>query len=93
MTKGKDLIPGEHNAKTWFNIMAIKNPYLWLAIVGLFLFILQIVNYEWCIELIFTQPKEGFMLTILGMLIPVSVFLLCSILGLYRFWKYLKGDI
>jgi magnesium-transporting ATPase (P-type) len=93
MTKGIDQIPGEHNAKGWFNIMAIKNWYFWLTLVGLTLLILQLFNLELCKDIVLGSANDGilaFILTVLGMLIPITVFLRCGIM-LIAFWNQLKG--
>lgn len=93
MTKGLDQIPDEHNAKNWFNIMAIKNRYFWLALLGLGLLIGQIINFQWCIDVFLVSVDNGIVsaiLTFLGMLIPITIFLSCGIM-LITFWNQLKG--
>lgn len=93
MTKGKDLIPGEHDAKSWFNIMAIKNRYFWLTLLGLTGLVFQIINIQWCVEIVLSSILDGafaFLLTLGGMLIPLVIFLSCGIF-LITFWNELKG--
>lgn len=93
MTKGLDEIPGEHNIKGWFSIMAIKNRYFWLTLLGLGLLIAQIANYQWCIETFLGSMEDGIVaaiLTFLCMLIPITIFLRCGIM-LITFWNELKG--
>jgi hypothetical protein len=94
MTKGKDLIPGEHKAKDWFIIMAIKNRYFWFTILGLGLLICQLINLNWCIDVTVGSAADGaiaFVLVLCGMLIPLVLFLTNGIF-LITFWRYLKGE-
>lgn len=93
MTKGRDVIPGEHDAKGWFSIMAVKNRYLWLAILGLALTIVQICKFQWCIDLVassYQDSKPAGVLVFLGMFIFPSIFIRCGIM-LITFWNELKG--
>ena len=81
MTKGKDLIPGEHNAKGWFKIMW-QNQYLWLASLGITGIVWFTVEYgiEGWMWPNFIWP--GILIAAVGVI---------TYFGFIKFWNELKG--
>lgn len=91
MTKGKDFIPGEHDAKSWFKIMW-QNGYIRVFLLGLVGIILELTNLDTCKDLLFGyNDPEATIWAILLLLIPWAICIIVTLLGFIKFWNYLKG--
>lgn len=75
--------------KNWFKIMWI-NRYIQLFVIGLSLVITELLNVDWCKDLIFgSGTNEGFVFGVLGLFVPWGIVLSTGIFGFWKFWKYL----
>ena len=94
MEKKRDYLDGDHSFKKWFYIMAIKNSYFWLFLVGLGGMIAQLILWNDMIEMIkenFAFETFGGIMTVIGMLIPSAMVAIISYKGFYQFWNDLKN--
>lgn len=94
MKEKRDFLNGDHSFRNWFRIMAIKNSYFWLFLVGLGAMIAQIVLWKDMMEMIrenFAYETFGGILTIIAMLIPPAMVGIIAYKGFWQFWNDLKN--
>jgi hypothetical protein len=91
--KRPDYTGGDHSAKNWFKIMW-GNHYIQLFTLFFTLFILQLINLKWCVEVWNDCNDDGVIGTIaasIGMAIPIAGTLIILFKGFIQFWNDLKS--
>lgn len=89
-----DYLKGDRSFKTFWNIMATKNKYIYFLIVFTIIQIIEIVKYKTVITSIISAFSDSIIAGVFcsfGTLIPI-VAIIALIIGMYKFWQLLIGN-
>jgi len=89
---GRDFLDGDHSFKNWFNIMW-KNGYIQYFVLFLSLFIGELANFNWVVDIIegaFTDGVAAGIMTSFAVFLPPGAAILVAYKGLWQFWNDLK---
>lgn len=91
-----DYMLGDHSLKRWFKQMAIDNQWFWIFLVFATVFVLQVINFgtviDWVADGFADSVPAGIMVTMGMVIVPLGAFLVGYAM-LYRWWKYLTGEM
>jgi hypothetical protein len=89
----KDFLNGDHSFKNWFNIMW-KNGYIFFFLLFFGLFIGELVNLNWTLDLVIYSWDDGIgagIATLIAVLIPPGCTIMIAYKAFYQYWQDLKG--